>query len=281
MIAQPFAPGVEHWLAMKPKPLGFHWQPDVPERQPLPLPLDCHEPPWASSAWKVWPRHTVSGCLYVVPLSVHEESPSPAPFVLCATQLPVVRAAFVDVAGLAKAVETGRGRPGIGVGHGALVGAEAARDDVLVGAGAVAVVRVEVVVPVRDHDLAEERALTRREPGRPAPADGAVGRVHPQRDVDARAVDVGHHAGRHLLGALRVAAFGLPLRREADAAREGVVGAVLVLLDERVARGQRAARHVLHDHAAVRRSSCSRRAERRDRRACREAARRCSGRWCC
>src|SRR6185437_14999009 len=69
-----------------------------------------------------------------------------------------------------------------------------------------------------------------------APADGGIFRVEPDGDVDARRVDMRHHAGGDRLHALTAArdAARLPGGAEAEADREGVVVTVLVGLDERI-----------------------------------------------
>ncbi len=132
-----------------------------------------------------------------------------------------------------------------------LEGAQASRDRVVGRGRGVAVVRADDARRIGVEDVAVERPLARRVPGRLAPADGGVGADQPQRDVRARRVDVRQHAGRDRLLAVGVAGAVLVLRRQADAAREGVVVVVLIRLDQGVAGGQRAAHQVGDGLAAV------------------------------
>src|SRR5262249_58053861 len=83
-----------------------------------------------------------------------------------------------------------------------------------------------------------------------APADRALA-VEPDRNVDARGVDVREQARAHALLASRVAGAGLPLGGHADRALVGVRGAAAVLGRDAVTRGQRAAHDVAHRVAAV------------------------------
>ena len=180
---------------------------------------------------------------------------------------PLAEVADVDGGvGVHRALAGRAGAEGVGVGGAALVGAESAGDDAgRAGreASAVTVVRRRAVdrwltdVGERSgvHDVAEERPFLHREVHPiDAPADCAVVRVEPERDVDAGGVDVGHHAGReplHALGAVGDAAV-LPGRAEADAAGEGVVVAILVRLDQRVVGGEGALDEVGDRLAAAR-----------------------------
>src|SRR5206468_3037706 len=100
----------------------------------------------------------------------------------------------------------------VAVGRAVLVGADAAGDDVLVEPRAIAVVGVDVADGVGAEDVPEERPLLIRVGGVLSPADAAGLADDADRDVHARRVDVGEHAGRHpvLAGLAGGDARGLP-----------------------------------------------------------------------
>src|SRR5205807_771406 len=109
-------------------------------------------------------------------------------------------------------------------------------DDRVVEAVSVTEENIDNTLAVGVKNVAEERSFREWKGVIRSPAEGGHRALHPQGDVHARCVDVGHHASRDCLLAVLVARAIFPGWAESQAALEGVPVARLILFRYLVAR---------------------------------------------